>query len=135
VNGRQVPYIVSGSGGFAATTPMQAAPPAGTVVGDHKLEVDPIVHFGYLTITTDAKTLNVSFKTAPQIGTNAQADFVTVDLASGTISASGSGTSSAPPVKKPKPPKTPVKKAPVKPTPPKKTTKPPAKKAAKKTTH
>jgi len=135
VNGRQVPYIVSGSGGFAATTPMQAAPPAGTVVGDHKLEVDPIVHFGYLTITTNAKTLNVSFKTAPQIGTNAQADFVTVDLASGTISASGSGTSSAPPVKKPKPPKTPVKKAPVKPTPPKKTTKPPAKKAAKKTTH
>jgi hypothetical protein len=131
VNGRQMPYIVSGSGGFAATAPMQAAPPAGTVVGDHKLEVDPIIHFGYLTITTDAKTLNVSFKTAPQIGSNAQADFVTVDLVSGTITASGTGTTHAPPAKKPKPPKKPVKKAPAKPAPPKKTTKPPAKKAAK----
>jgi len=131
VNGRQVPYIVSGSGGFAATAPMQKAPPAGTVVGDHKLEVDPIVHFGYLTITTDGKTLNVSFKTAPQIGSNAQADSVTVDLASGTITESGGSTTSTPPTAKPKPPKTPVKKAPA---PPQKTTKPPAKKAVKKTT-
>jgi Calcineurin-like phosphoesterase len=133
VNGRQVPYIVSGSGGYAITPPMQAAPPAGTVVGDHKLEVDPIIHFGYLTITTDAKILNVAFKTAPQIGTDAVADFVTVNLLSGTITASGSGGASAPPKKKPKAPKTPVKKkAAPKPEAPKKTVKPPAKKAAKK---
>jgi hypothetical protein len=64
VNGRQVPYIVSGSGGFAATRPQQAAPPAGTVIGDHTLEIDPIIEFGYLTLTTDAKTLTVTFKTA-----------------------------------------------------------------------
>jgi hypothetical protein len=121
VNGRAVPYIVSGSGGFAATPPEQAAPPAGTVVGDHKLEVDPIIHFGYLTLTTDAKTITVSFKTAPQIGTNAVADFVTLDLKSGTITASGSSPASKPKKTKPKAPpakkksvsKTPVsKKAP-----------------------
>src|SRR5271157_2055250 len=85
VNGRQVPYIVSGSGGFAATAPMGGTPPAGTVVGDHKLEVDPIVQFGYLTLTTDAKTLNVAFKTAPRSGPVTQRDFVTVNLASGKI--------------------------------------------------
>jgi len=130
VNGRQVPYIVSGSGGFAATPPMQAAPPAGTVVGDHKLEVDPIVHFGFLTITTDGKTLSASFKTAPQIGSHAVADFVTVNLVSGKITASGSGPTHAPPAKR-KPPKTPVKRTPVKPAPPKKTKKPPAKKSTK----
>jgi len=129
VNGRQVPYIVCGSGGFAATAPMQAAPPAGTVVGDHKLEVDPIIHFGYLTITTDAKTLHAVFKTAPQIGTNAQADSVTVDLTNGTITASGSGPGSAPPASKPKPTKAPTRRKPApKPAPVKKT----AKKAAKK---
>jgi hypothetical protein len=133
VNGRQVPYIVSGSGGFAATRPMQAAPPAGTVVGDHKLEVDPIIHFGYLTITTDGKTLKVDFKTAPQIGSSALADSVTVDLASGTITADGSGSISAPPTSKPTKSPTKKKSAP-KPAPPKKTTKPPAKKAARKTT-
>ena len=89
VNGRQVPYIVSGSGGFAATRPMQTAPPAGTVVGDHTLEVDPLVEFGYLTLTTDAKTLTITFKTALRGHPVTQQDSVTLDLASGTITASG----------------------------------------------
>src|SRR5579864_2758182 len=96
VNGRQVPYIVCGSGGFAATAPMQSAPPAGTVIGDHTLEVDPIVKFGYLTLTCDAKTLAVSFKTAPRGGPVTQMDSVTLDLASGKITASGSGAAPKP---------------------------------------
>jgi Calcineurin-like phosphoesterase len=91
-NGRQVPYIVSGSGGFAATPPQQGAPPAGTVVGDHQLEIDPIVDFGYLTVAVDAgaKTLNVTFKTAHRNAPVTQRDFVTLDLVRGKITASGS---------------------------------------------
>ena len=89
VNGRQVPYIVSGSGGFAATAPQQGAPPAGTKIGDHILEVEPIVQFGYLTITTDAKTLTATFKTGPRGGPVTPKDSVRLDLVSGTTTASG----------------------------------------------
>jgi hypothetical protein len=105
VNGRDVPYIVSGSGGFAATPPMVAAPPAGTVIGDHTLEIDPIVQFGYLTLTTDAKTLTVTFKTAPRGGPVTQQDFVTLDLSKGQITASGAGGGGGKHGPRPKPPK------------------------------
>lgn len=88
VNGRQVPYVVSGSGGYAATAPLRAAPPAGTVIGDYKLDVDPIVQFGYLTLTTDAKSLTIAFKTALRGGPVTQRDFVTLDLTQGKILAS-----------------------------------------------
>jgi hypothetical protein len=86
VNGREVPYVVSGSGGFAATPPMTAAPAAGTVIGgDHKLEIDPMIKFGYLTLETDAKTLIITFKYAPHGGPVATLDSVTVDLVGGKI--------------------------------------------------
>jgi len=104
VNGRQVPYIVSGSGGFAATRPQQAAPPAGTVIGDHTLEIDPIIEFGYLTLTTDAKTLTVTFKTAPPNAPGKQMDSVTLDLVAGKITSGGGGGKPGP-GPKPKPPK------------------------------
>jgi hypothetical protein len=113
VNGRQVPYIVAGCGGFAATRPMQGSPPAGTTVGDHTLEVAPIIQFGYLTLTTDGKTLSISYKTAPRGKAVTMQDSVTVDLVSGKITAG----SSAPPPKSPaKPPakKAPSKKLPLK---------------------
>jgi len=89
VNGRDVPYIVSGSGGYAATAPQEKAPPAGTTVGDHTLVVDPIIQFGYLTLTTDAKTLTISFKTAPRGKPVTQQDSVTLDLVKGKITAGG----------------------------------------------
>jgi hypothetical protein len=101
VNGRQVPYIVSGSGGYAATPPQQAAPPAGTTIGDLTLEIDPIVQFGYLTLTTDAKTLTVTFKRAPRGAAVTQLDSVTLNLMSGKIAAGGAGGKSAPSPKKP----------------------------------
>lgn len=107
VNGRQVPYIVSGSGGFAATSPQKGAPPAGTVIGDHTLEIEPIIQFGYLTLVTDAKTLTVAFKTAPRGGPVTQKDFVTLDLASGKITASGAASKAG---RHPKPPNSPIKK-------------------------
>jgi len=121
VNGRDVPYIVSGSGGFAATRPMQGAPPAGTVIGDHKLEVDPIVQFGYLTVSTNGKTLTVTFKTAVRGAPPTQMDSVTLDLVAGKITASGSGGGKPGPGPRPKPvPKPPKPPTPHKPVPPKK---------------
>jgi len=114
VNGKQVPYIVSGSGGFAATAPMGGAPAAGTVIGDHTLEVGPLVKFGYLTLTTDAKTLTITFKTAPHGGPVAVQDTVTLDLVNGKIVGSGAskkpGPKPTPGGKKPKPAKPPKAK-------------------------
>jgi hypothetical protein len=64
IQGKETPYIVSGSGGFAATPPLGGLPNAPIRSGDHTLVINPIVEFGYLTITTDAKTLTITFKTA-----------------------------------------------------------------------
>ncbi len=111
VNGRQVPYVVSGSGGFAVTAPQQAAPPAGTVIGDHKLEVDPLIKFGYLTLTTDAKTLTITFRNATRGNPVVALDSVTLDLVAGKITASGRGKPGRGP-KRPKPsPRKPAKPA------------------------
>ncbi len=90
VQGKQTPYVVAGSGGFAATAPLGGLPNAPVRVGDHTLVVNPIVEFGYLTVTTDAKTLTITFKTA----TNRQVmqrDMVTVDLKNGTITSDPGG--------------------------------------------
>jgi hypothetical protein len=92
---------------------MQAAPPAGTVVGDHTLEVDPIVKFGYLTLTSDAKSLTISFKTAPRGGPVLQLDSVTLDLVHGKIAGSGGGNvapQTGPQPKSQKPAKAPFKR-------------------------
>jgi Calcineurin-like phosphoesterase len=110
VNGRQVPYVVSGSGGYAATPPQEGSPPAGTVVGDHKLEFGPLIQFGYLTLTTDAKTLTITFKTAPKGGPVKAVDSVTLDLAQGKITVNGIGRSGTAATTR-----TAAKRAPVKP--------------------
>jgi 3',5'-cyclic AMP phosphodiesterase CpdA len=53
VDGRQIPYIVAGSGGFAATAPVGGLPQAPITVGEYTLVKQPIVEFGYLTVTVD----------------------------------------------------------------------------------
>jgi len=120
VNGRQVPYIVAGCGGYAATAPMQGAPPAGTTVGDHTLEVPPIVQFGYLTVTTNAKTMTLTYKTAPRLKPVEVKDTVTLDLTTGRITSGSAapapGSGSQTPAGGNKPAKKPPagKKAPAK---------------------
>lgn len=79
--GRSIPYVVSGSGGFAATAPQKAAPPAGTTIGNFTLVTRPIVQFGFLTLTVDmtgpAGKLTISYSTT---GTPVVGDSVTVNL-------------------------------------------------------
>ena len=119
VAGRQIPYVVSGSGGFAATPPKVAAPRAPFVQGDQTLEVDPIIRFGYLTIQASATQLRVSFR-SPTAGNPAvELDWVTVNLAAGTITQPSSpagapaAAATAPaarakaPARKPQPPRKP----------------------------
>jgi outer membrane biosynthesis protein TonB len=126
---------------------MDGAPPAGTVIGDHKLEVPPIAEFGYLTLVCDGKTLSASFKLAPQGKPTTIADTVSLNLKTGQLTVNGVGNSAAPPAKptapnkpakptpptKPAAPAKPVKGAGKKVAPVKKAgkTNPPAKKAAK----
>jgi hypothetical protein len=85
VNGHEIPYIVSGSGGFAATKP-QGGVTAPFVQGDVTLEFGPLVNFGYLQLTADMtnpsqKSLTVSFNMVGAGGQKVVADTVTVSLA------------------------------------------------------
>jgi Calcineurin-like phosphoesterase len=53
VDGREIPYVVAGSGGFAATRPVAGLPDTPVTVGEYTLDNPPIVEFGYLTVTVD----------------------------------------------------------------------------------
>jgi hypothetical protein len=70
VDGRKIPYIVAGSGGFSASTPVGGLPNAPITVGEYTLELDPIVAFGYLLLTVDMSTkkpkLTISFRSNAQ---------------------------------------------------------------------
>jgi Calcineurin-like phosphoesterase len=86
VDGRSIPYVVAGSGGFAATAPKGGLPAAPLTVGEYTLVRDPIVEFGYLTVTVDmsgaASKLTITFNDR----SNAQVhDTLELDLATGTI--------------------------------------------------
>jgi hypothetical protein len=62
-DGRPRLYVVSGSGGYAITRPRASITRAPITIGDHTLDLLPIVEFGYLTVETDAKKLTVKFNT------------------------------------------------------------------------
>lgn len=89
--GKSIPYIVSGSGGFAATAPMQKSPPAGTTLGPDTLVVAPIVEFGYLTLVSTGKQLTLTFKTSTAAGVQ-QRDSVSINLVTGAIGAGGAAS-------------------------------------------
>ncbi|HEY6836015.1 MAG TPA: metallophosphoesterase [Gaiellaceae bacterium] len=86
VAGREIPYVVSGSGGFAATPPQGGLPKAPVTKGEYTLEIDPIVEFGYLTLTVDlsgrSKKLEIAFSSTDG---RQQHDSVTVRLATGKL--------------------------------------------------
>jgi hypothetical protein len=82
VEGHEIPYIVYGSGGFSDTRPKEGIPSAPLTIGDHTLEKDPVIDFGYLTVTTDAKTLTIVFHSP---NPNVDPDEVSVDLATNRV--------------------------------------------------
>jgi hypothetical protein len=53
VNGKAIPYVVSGSGGHLARPPRPDLPPVGEAIGNYTLEVEPIFELGYMTIEVD----------------------------------------------------------------------------------
>ena len=79
--GRDIPYVVSGSGGYSATQPKAGTAKAPFTIGDVTLVNGPIVDFGYLTLkvnmTKAVKTLTISFKSPKQ---KKALDSVTVKL-------------------------------------------------------
>ena len=83
VNGKQLPYVVAGSGGHDARVPPgEKAGEAPRTWGDYTLAVGPVAEYGYLTVTVDmrdsnARTLTIAF-TAP--AQPAAADQVVVAL-------------------------------------------------------
>jgi hypothetical protein len=94
VGGRAIPYIVSGSGGFAATKP-QSNIVAPYTQGDVTLVHGPVVQFGYLTVTVDmsgpAKTLSVAFNVVDAQGTKRVEDSVSVPLQAAGAGSVGPG--------------------------------------------
>ena len=78
---RALPYVVAGSGGFAATPPQTAAPPAGTTIGQYTLVTPPLVDFGYLTLVVDMTgprgTLTIGYRSVSQANVR---DSVTIAL-------------------------------------------------------
>jgi hypothetical protein len=53
VDGRQIPYVVAGSGGFPATRPVGGLPNAPFTIGEYTVVKQPIIEFGYLTVSVD----------------------------------------------------------------------------------
>ena len=83
VNGREIPYVVAGSGGHEARVPSgEQAGEAPRRWNDYTLLVGPLASYGYLTVTVDmrastTRTLTISFTAPPS---SVAVDQVTVSL-------------------------------------------------------
>jgi len=82
VANQEIPYVVSGSGGYnTKANPMEKTPKAPFTQGDVTLEIDPVIEYGYLSVTIDmtsaAKVMTIAFN-SPKLGRNH--DHVTIDL-------------------------------------------------------
>lgn len=85
VDGREIPYVVAGSGGFAVTPP-RILPTAPVTVGEYTLVKNPIVEFGYLTVTVDFTTNSPQLRIVFNDRTNTKMhDSVRVNMVNGTV--------------------------------------------------
>ncbi|HEX3609230.1 MAG TPA: metallophosphoesterase [Solirubrobacterales bacterium] len=83
VEGREIPYVVAGAGGYSATHPVHAVKAPATD-GEYTLVADPIVSFGYLTVTADigVQRLTIAYK---PIDSTVAGETVAVDLKKGVL--------------------------------------------------
>jgi hypothetical protein len=85
VANREIPYVVAGSGGFAATTPTTTIPARGVTVGEYTLVAPPLIEFGFLTITVDMGARRPLLTIAFDSRGLESVDTVTVDLTAGKL--------------------------------------------------
>ena len=83
VEGREIPYVVAGAGGFSETHPRTPVS-APVTHGEYTLVADPIVHFGYLTVTVDMKEMELTIGYRPS-NPEVEGDSVVVDLETGKL--------------------------------------------------
>lgn len=83
VGQREIPYVVAGAGGYSETPP-RIAVKKGANDGEYTLAVDPIVHFGFLTVTVEMKTKRLTIAYRPS-DVNIKGDSVVVDLETGRL--------------------------------------------------
>ena len=85
VDNREIPYVVAGSGGFAANA-VKGQLKTPLTVGQYTLVAPPIAQFGYLVLTVDLSAqpgkLTIAFHSPTR-------DSVTVNLATGRLLATG----------------------------------------------
>jgi hypothetical protein len=86
VDGREIPYVVAGSGGFAATPPQKGLPKAPVTIGEYTLVQAPLVDFGYLTVTLDFSVASPQLTIAFTDRSSTQKhDTLRLDLTTGAI--------------------------------------------------
>lgn len=83
VAGREIPYVVAGAGGFSETAPRTKVK-MGASNGEYTLAAEPIIHFGFLTVTVDMKAKQLTIAYSPS-DEKVAGDSVTVDLEAGKL--------------------------------------------------
>jgi hypothetical protein len=83
VGEREIPYVVAGAGGFSETRP-RIPVSKGATNGVYTLDADPIVHFGYLTVTVDMNVNRLTIDYRPS-DPKVKGESVAVDLEAGKI--------------------------------------------------
>jgi hypothetical protein len=86
VKGRQIPYVVAGSGGHLLREPRSGLPKAPRQYGNYTLAVDPICELGYLTVTVSLAdkppTITATFNSPAERPTH---DRFRLDLETGVV--------------------------------------------------
>lgn len=83
VGEREVPYVVAGAGGFSETAPRTKVA-KGATNGTYTLAIDPIVHFGYMTVTVDMTKNQLAMSYRPS-NPKVTGDSFAVDLETGKL--------------------------------------------------